>query len=142
MELESEMESARAVHAQPEHTLGLSPRDEPNRDAYELAIYWLAKVYMRADWAKIARSKNVYREDVFEHKVKAALSQPNIRRVNDKLCQDLGLQSVAVPTKVFDDLERHSKSLLNQMRREVIYFTLKAMELADVMFKEKLWVRI
>lgn len=108
---------------------------------FELAIYWLAKIYMRADWNKIARSRNVYREDVFEHRVKAALSQPNVRRINDHLCTMLGLQSVAVPTSVLDTLETN-KHFLNYLRREVIYFTLKAIELADVMFKNKYWVRI
>lgn len=129
------------VFQDPAHSLGLSPRDEQHRGMFELAIYWLAKIYMRADWNKIARSRNVYREDVFEHRVKAALSQPNVRRINDHLCTMLGLQSVAVPTSVLDTLETN-KHFLNYLRREVIYFTLKAIELADVMFKNKYWVRI
>lgn len=122
--------------------LGLDPKEAPNHELYELAIYWLAKIYMRADWAKIARSKNIYRDDVFEHRVKAALSQPNIRRINDKLCEMLGLQSVAIPSAVLDELEISKGMLLRAMRREVIYFTLKATELAGAMFKDKLWVRI
>lgn len=122
--------------------LGLDTAEAPNRELYQLAIYWLAKIYMRADWSKIARSKNVYRDDVFEHRVKAALSQPNIRRINDKLCEMLGLQSVAIPSFVLDELEKDKKTLLRSMRREAIYFTLKATELAGAMFKDKLWVRI
>jgi len=122
--------------------LGLDVAEAPNRELYQLAIYWLAKVYMRTDWAKIARSRNVFRDDVFEHRVKAALSQPNMRRINDKLCEMLGLQSIAISSNVLDELERNKGTLLRAMRREVIYFTLKATELAATMFKNKTWVRI
>jgi len=137
-----EDEKANVVNWFASAPLGLDPKEAPNRELYQLAIYWLAKVYMRADWAKIARSKNVYRDDVFEHRVKAALSQPNIRRINDKLCEMLGLQSVAIPSGVLDELEKNKGTLLRSMRREAIYFTLKATELAGAMFKDKMWVRI
>jgi len=138
--LESEQASVNAWFAT--MPLGLDATEAPNRELYQLAIYWLAKIYMRADWAKIARSKNIYRDDVFEHRVKAALSQPNVRRINDKLCEMLGLQSVAIPSAVLDKLETSKRVLLRAMRREVIYFTIKATELAGAMFNDKTWVRI
>jgi len=138
--LESELDAVLQVLSRPEHAIGLSARDEPLREMYNLATYWLAKIYIRADWLKIARSKNVYREDVFDHKVKASLSEPTVRRINEKLCEELGLQSVSVPTSVFDKLETNSR-FINNLRREVVYITLKAMEIADVIYNEKLLVR-
>lgn len=122
--------------------LGLDTTDEPNRSVFENIIYWLAKIYMRADWKKIARSKNVYREDVFEHVVKASASQPNIRRVTDKLCEKLGLQSLAISSEILDYLETNRNIALKCIRREPIYFSLKAMELANIMFEQKLWRKI
>jgi len=119
--------------------LGLDEEDELHRKIFENIIYWLAKIYMRADWKKIARSKNVYREDVFEHVIKASASQPNIRRVNDKLCEKLGLQSVAISTNILDNLEINKKIVLKCIRREPIYFSLKAIELANLMFEKKIW---
>ena len=122
--------------------LGLDPKDEVNRSTYQKIIYWLAKVYMRADWSKIARSKNVYRENVFEHVIKAGAGQPNIRRVNDRICCDLGLQSLAIPTMILDELEKNKRIVLQALRKEAIYYTLKAMELASLFFSEKTYKRI
>lgn len=117
--------------------LGLDPKDEPHRKLYEATIYWLAKLFMDADWAKIARSKNVYRENVFEHVVKAASSQPNIRRMNDRICEDLGLQSIRIPSSVMDDLETNRRVILRALRLEPIYFCLKAGELAGFLWNER-----
>ncbi len=138
--MDGELATVQGLFVQ-ELPLGLAPNDAPHRAIFELAIYWLAKIYMRVDWKKIVRSKNVYSDDVFEHRVKAALSQPNIRRVNDRLCEMLGLQSVAVPARVFDELATNTH-VLRYLRREVVYFTIKATELAHILFKRKLWVRI
>jgi hypothetical protein len=119
-----------------ERPLGLDPKDEPNRELYEHMIYWLGKLYMDADWAKIARSKNVYRDNVFEHVVKASSSQPNVRRVNDRICEDLGLQSIRVPSIVMDFLEMNRRVVLRSLRLEPIYFCLKAGELAGILWDE------
>lgn len=115
--------------------LGLDPKDESRRAIFEATIYWCAKLYMHADWKKIARNKNVYREDVFEHVIKAAGSQPNIRRINDRICEDLGLQSVKISSEIFDFLENNRKIVIQFLRKEPVYFSLKAIELADFLFK-------
>jgi len=124
-------------HFQSDLRLGLDTKDEDKRSCFEAMIYWLAKIYMRTDWAKIAHSKNVFRENVFEHVIKAAGSQPNIRRVNDRLCEDLGLQSLAICTKIFDFLEEHKRVCLQSLRKEPVYFSLKAIELAEFLWKLK-----
>lgn len=115
---------------QDELKLGLDPEDEPKRASFELVIYWFARIYMDADWSKIARSKNVYAADVFEHKIKSALSKRNIRQINDALCCALGLQSIRIPAMVLDSLEGDRRRILNNLRKEPIYFSIKAIELA------------
>lgn len=122
--------------------LGLDEKDEIHRHTFEIMIYWLSKIYMRADWKKIARSKNVYRENVFEHAIKAASAQPNIRRLNDKLCAELGLQSLMVAPNTLDLLETHKKVVLKALRVEAIYFSLKAIELGEHLYKNKKWSKI
>jgi hypothetical protein len=117
--------------------LGLDAKDEPKRDTFEAMIYWLAKVFQAADWKKIARSRTVHREDVFEHVIKASSSQANIRRVNDRICEDLGLQSISISPKIIDALEVNKAVVLRSLRLEPVYFALKAMDLAD-----HLWERM
>nr|MDO8087994.1 hypothetical protein [Candidatus Sigynarchaeum springense] len=115
--------------------LGLDPKDEPKRVTFEAMIYWLAKVFQAVDWKKIARSKTVRREDVFEHVIKAASTQANVRRVNDRICEDLGLQSIQVPPRILDGLEQGKAIVLRSLRLEPVYFALKAMDLADGLWK-------
>jgi hypothetical protein len=140
MNLENLQTEWAAIQAQFQttHKLGLDTRDEPKRAIFEAAIYWLAKIYLRADWRKIARNPNVHRENVFEHVIKAAGAQSNIRRVNDRMCEDLGLQSVEIPTAVFDFLECNKRVTLQSLRKEPVYFSLKAMELADQLIKQRI----
>lgn len=113
-----------------ETPLGLDQKDEPKRAIFEAMIYWLAKIYMETRWQKITRSKGIYRENVFEHTVKAGASQKNIRRVNDKICENLGLQRISISSQIFDFLEQHKREALQALRLEPIYFCLKATELA------------
>jgi len=85
----------------------------------------LAAVYEEADWKKIAGWKRSSL-DIFQHKVKAASSQPTIPRFTEKLCHSLGLQSVAVDPAVITYLDMVRGQVLKTLRRESIYWVLLA----------------
>lgn len=50
-------------------------------------VQFLAAFWRRADWKKIARNQNAW--DIFGHRVQVASTQPNFRRVCEKLCATL-----------------------------------------------------
>lgn len=116
--------------------LSLDKSDEPKRAVYEDLIYWLSRIYRIADWSKIARSKNVYSTDVFQHAVKSASYGQNIRRVNDKICEKLGIQSIPIASRVLDNLEKERAIALTTLKYESIYLALKAMEISKINIME------
>jgi hypothetical protein len=107
----------------------LSKEEESYRTVYENLAYGLAILYGNADWKSIARSRNVYALDVFQHKTKVAARKMNIRRVFDKICLLLGLQSIPFSSTIIDHLEDHQLKTLDILRKESIYITRKAYEL-------------
>lgn len=114
----------------------LNEKDEPFRNIYESITYLLSKVYIRADWHKIAKNINVRAEDVFQHKIKASGNMSDLRRFIDRLCNSLGLQSVEIITDVIDRLGKDEKKTLHIVRRESIYISRKAIELSNILIKK------
>jgi len=85
----------------------------------------LASVYRAVNWRQVAR-RGKRRLDVFEHRVKAAASQPTVPRFLEKLCHRLGLQSVEIPARLITALDRERDRVLGSLRRESIYWVLLA----------------
>lgn len=114
----------------------LFPLDEGETiSLYRNTTYLLAKIYWRVDWSKIAKSRKIRSEDVFQHKIKVAGAMSSCPRVVDKLCNLLSLQNVAVHSRVIDDLEKDKKGFLRILREESIYISRKAIELTQL-FKQ------
>jgi len=86
----------------------------------------LGAVYGRVDWKKVARGR--VSTDVFQHRLRCASCQPTVRRVLEKLCRGLGLQSVPVDPSKIDFLEEHREIVLEKLREESVYWTLRAQQ--------------
>jgi len=113
----------------------LNPNEERYRNTYQLLSYLLSRVYLRTPWNKICRGFVIRREDVFQHKIKAAGNMQNVKRFVDKVCNYLGLQSVEVPTIVIDELIKNEHKTLEIVRKESIYISRKAIELSSLLIK-------
>jgi hypothetical protein len=119
--------------SQKEVTLVLDTIDEPHRSAIIALIYTLAKIYIRADWSKIGRNSRA--EDVFQHKIRVAGAERTAREIIECLANKLGLQSIAIPSKVFDVLIVDSDYLKQMLRHQGggIFLSRKAMELSLIL---------
>lgn len=110
------------------------PLDQGQKvETYQNISYLLAKIYWRADWSKIAKSKKIRAEDVFQHKIKVAGAMQSIPRFVDKLCNLLSLQNVAISSQIIDELEIEQKETKRILREESIYISRKAIELAKLL---------
>jgi len=110
------------------------PLDQGEKiETYRNLAYLLAKIYWRADWSKIAKSKKIRAEDVFQHRIKVAGAVQSIPRFVDKLCNLLSLQNVAISSKIIDELEKEQKETKRILREESIYISRKAIELAKLL---------
>ncbi len=111
------------------------PLDEGERiETYKYMSYVLAKIYLRADWRKIAKSPKIRSEDVFQHKLKVAGVQDSIPKFVGKLCNLLSLQNVSLHSSVIDALELDKKRAFATIRDEnAIYISRKAIELSQLL---------
>jgi len=95
----------------------------------------LGAVYSRVDWKKTARGR--VPTDVFQHRLRCASCQSTVRRVLEKLCRGLGLQSVPVDPEKIDFLEENKDTVLEKLREESVYWTLRAQLWARQKRKQK-----
>jgi hypothetical protein len=137
--LEKELQFVeRLFSEQKDITLVLESKDEEHRGSIKMLIYILAKIYLRADWSKIGRNSRA--EDVFQHKIRVAASQRSVIEIIECLANKLGLQSIAVLSKVFDVLIEDSDYLKNLLRHSGggIFLSRKSMELAIIIKKKNI----
>lgn len=92
-------------------------------------VQFLASFWRRTDWKKMARHH--YAHDIFEHRVQVASTQPNFRRVAEKLCETLSFQYPPVHPSLIDILDQHPDAL-QSLRREVRYWVSLAVTSKEV----------
>jgi hypothetical protein len=133
--LEQEWKEVRERFFNGPQKLLLNGEDEDKREILEKSIYWLSKIYVKAPWKKICLSKQVTRENVFDHNIRYAGACPTIQKVNDRLCQGLSIQYIAIYPRLLEELDMKRDLILDYLRKSPMYLSLKAMELGDWIFK-------
>ncbi len=99
---------------------------ELSKEIEEKLVYILAKAYMRVNWKKMGK-RSAY--DVFQHRLKVASYRGNnIKTFLEKLCHGLSLQSVSVDPCIIEELENSRDDVMNALRTESVYLTLRAAE--------------
>jgi len=94
----------------------------PEEEVEKVLEEVLGSAWIRVDWRKIGRNP----ADVFQHRLRCASCEPTVRRVVEKLCRGLGLQSIPVEPEKIDFLEKHRGEVLEKLREESVYWTLRA----------------
>jgi len=108
---------------------------ELNKELEEKIVYILAKTYMRVDWKKMGK-RSAY--DVFQHRLKVASYRGNnIKTFLEKLCHGLSLQSISVDPQIIEELENRKEEVMEALRTESVYLTLKAAKQSKKIRKEK-----
>ena len=97
-------------------------KDELDEATEHDVVLMLKAVYDRANWKTIGR--NSYPSDVFSHKVKATAYETSIPRFIDKLCYNLGVQSVTVDVEVLKRLEKQCSLVLKCLAKETVYYVI------------------
>jgi len=93
----------------------------------------LAHVYRTVDWKRVARGRSSL--DIFEHRLRFSMFEPDVPSVIDKLCNTLGLQAPWLPLDKIDILRKNEKVALKILRKMPKLLTLYASEKAKQLKK-------
>jgi hypothetical protein len=77
-------------------------------------------VHNQVDWNHFGQRS--YKWDVYAHAIRAASNQESLPKFLDRLCDNLGIQSLQAPTELLQRLRVNQRVVLEALRKETMYW--------------------
>lgn len=109
--------------------------NEENKDNIRKLCYLLGKMYSLINWKRYFPKK--FRGTFFRNAIKISTNSKNIKEMIEKISNKLLINPVSISSELIEELDEKSKFYLRLIRKESIYFTIKAREISNLIFLNK-----